>query len=98
MDIAAHLSQETGYAGAWDIAVEVTGLRGTVTSAAAGNPMFTSVGVFNKDTYSEAVRVSSIEMEKPGWVTEHLVGSLLRTFRTDELYAGLLSDEDFSLG
>jgi hypothetical protein len=88
------VSNDIDYLGPWGLGIAATGLRGK-TASAGSNRWFPPSFASDEDTYRRVTMASASELrQRPGAVTERLVGRLLRVLSCSERYMEALVDPD----
>ncbi|MEU7088128.1 AlbA family DNA-binding domain-containing protein [Streptomyces achromogenes] len=92
LELMRLVSEEVGYHGNWAVAVGANRLRGR--RRYTGQSLFASNHRYSADSYEESTGVTLAELrDAPGTVTRRLLGPLLRSLDSEELFAKALSDE-----
>ncbi|MFJ3780103.1 helix-turn-helix domain-containing protein [Streptomyces sp. NPDC090075] len=93
LELLRLVSDDVGYHGNWSVALGANRLRGRRRSA--GDSYFLSNHRYSADTYEESTRVSLAELhEAQGAVTRRLLGPLLRSLDSEDVFARALADEE----
>ncbi|MFB7999785.1 helix-turn-helix domain-containing protein [Streptomyces sp. NPDC056002] len=92
LELMRLLSDDVGYHGNWSVAVGANRLRGR--RRYSGQSHFPSNHRYSADTYEESTGVTLAELrDAPGTVTRRLLGPLLRSLDSEELFTKALTDE-----
>jgi hypothetical protein len=92
LELIRLVSDDVGYHGNWAVTVGANRLRGRRRHT--GQSIFLSNHRYSADTYEESTGASLAELrEAPGTVTRRLLGPLLRSLDSEELFAKALTDE-----
>jgi hypothetical protein len=92
LELIRLVSEEVGYHGNWAVAVGANRLRGR--RRYSGVSHFPSNHRYSADTYEESTGATLAELrEAQGTVTRRLLGPLLRSLDSEEVFAKALSDE-----
>ncbi|MDX3588919.1 AlbA family DNA-binding domain-containing protein [Streptomyces europaeiscabiei] len=92
LELIRLVSDDVGYHGNWAVAVGANRLRGR--RRYSGQSHFPSNHRYSADTYEESTGATLAELrEAPGTVTRRLLGPLLRSLDSAELFAKALADE-----
>ncbi|MFB8085038.1 helix-turn-helix domain-containing protein [Streptomyces sp. NPDC055992] len=92
LELMRLVADETGYHGNWTVAVGANRLRGRRRHTEQSH--FPSNHRYSADTYEEATGATLAELrDAPGAVTHRLLGPLLRSLDSEELFAKALTDE-----
>jgi hypothetical protein len=87
------VSEDVGYHGNWVVAVGANRLRGR--RRYAQQSLFASNHRYSADTYEESTGATLAELrEAPGTVTRRLLGPLLRSLDSEEVFAKALTDKE----
>ncbi|MFD4862485.1 hypothetical protein [Streptomyces atratus] len=92
LELMRLVSDEVGYHGNWSVAVGANRLRGR--RRYSGQSHFPSNHRYSADTYEESAGATLAELrDAPGTVTRRLLGPLLRSLDSEELFSKALTDE-----
>lgn len=92
LELIRLISDDVGYHGNWTVALGANRLRGR--RRYHGQAHFPSNHRYSADTYEESTGATLAELrEAPGTVTHRLLGPLLRSLDSAELFAKALTDE-----
>jgi hypothetical protein len=92
LELIRLICEDVGYHGNWAVAVGANRLRGR--RGHSGQSHFPSNHRYSADTYEESTGATLAELrEAPGTVTRRLLGPLLRSLDSAELFAKALTDE-----
>ncbi|MGK5734212.1 hypothetical protein [Streptomyces sp. URMC 124] len=92
MELIRLVSDDVGYHGNWTVALGANRLRGR--RRYSEQSLFPSNHKYSADTYEESTGTTLAELrEAPGTVTRRLLGPLLRSLDSEELFAKALTDE-----
>ncbi|MGW1929965.1 AlbA family DNA-binding domain-containing protein [Streptomyces sp. NPDC001919] len=92
LELTRLVSEEVGYHGNWSLAVGANRLRGR--RRYTGESLFASNHLYSDDTYEESTGATLAELrDAPGAVTRRLLGPLLRSLGSEEVFAKALSYE-----
>ncbi|MFJ9521869.1 helix-turn-helix domain-containing protein [Kitasatospora sp. NPDC101801] len=91
LDLVRLVSNEVGYHGNWAVGVGATRLRGRRRFTTQAQ--FPSDHKYSADTYEETTGVTLAELnDAPGAVTRRLLGPLLRSLGSEEVFTNALND------
>ncbi|MFD5952039.1 helix-turn-helix domain-containing protein [Streptomyces collinus] len=92
LELIRLVSDDVGYHGNWVLAVGANRLRGR--RRYSGQSYFPSNYRYSADTYEECTGATLAELrDAPGTVTRRLLGPLLRSLGSEELFTKALTDE-----
>ncbi|MGX1095722.1 hypothetical protein RKD47_006403 [Streptomyces albogriseolus] len=92
LELIRLVSEDVGYHGNWVLAVGANRLRGR--RRYSGQSYFPSNYRYSADTYEECTGATLAELrDAPGAVTRRLLGPLLRSLGSEELFTKALTDE-----
>jgi hypothetical protein len=92
LELIRLVSDDVGYHGNWAVAVGANRLRGR--RRYTGQSHFPSNHRYSADTYEECTGATLAELrDAPGTVTRRLLGPLLRSLGSAELFAKALTNE-----
>lgn len=92
LELIRLVSDDVGYHGNWAVAVGANRLRGR--RRYSGQSHWPSNDRYSADTYEESTGTTLAELgDAPGTVTRRLLGPLLRSLDSEELFAKALTDE-----
>ncbi|MER6392775.1 ATP-binding protein [Streptomyces sp. NPDC001523] len=93
LELLRLISEDVGYHGSWAIAVGANRLRGR--RRYHGQSVFASSHRYSDDTYGETTGATLAELgQAQGAVTRRLLGPLLRSLDSQELFAKALTDKE----
>ncbi|MFI5867433.1 helix-turn-helix domain-containing protein [Streptomyces sp. NPDC051546] len=93
LDLIRLISEDVGYHGNWAVAVGANRLRGRRRWNSSGT--FPSNHRYSADTYEESTGATLAELsDAPGTVTRRLLGPLLRSLGSEEVFTKALTDEE----
>ncbi|MFH9125561.1 helix-turn-helix domain-containing protein [Streptomyces globisporus] len=93
LELLRLISEDVGYHGNWAVAVGANRLRGRRRHS--GQSVFPSNQRYSDDTYEETTGVTLAELrETQGAVTRRLLGPLLRSLDSQELFTEALTDKE----
>lgn len=94
LELIRLVSADVGYHGNWAVAVGANRLRGRRRHT-GGQERFPSNHRYSADTYEESAGVTLAELrEAQGTVTRRLLGPLLRSLDSEEVFSKALTDEE----
>ncbi|MFH9439049.1 hypothetical protein [Streptomyces rochei] len=92
LELIRLVSEDVGYHGNWVLAVGANRLRGR--RRYSGQSYFPSNYRYSADTYEERTGATLAELrDAPGTVTRRLLGPLLRSLGSEELFTEVLTDD-----
>ncbi|MFG2895506.1 helix-turn-helix domain-containing protein [Streptomyces zaomyceticus] len=93
LELTRLVSEEVGYHGNWALAVGANRLRGRRRHT--GQSLLASNHLYSDDTYEESTGATLAELrDAPGTVTSRLLGPLLRSLGSEEVFAKALNAEE----
>ncbi|XVV32969.1 hypothetical protein ACQPXT_01170 (plasmid) [Streptomyces sp. CA-100214] len=93
LELLRLISEDVGYHGNWAMAVGANRLRGR--RRYSGQSAFPSSQRYSEDTYEETTGVTLAELrEAQGAVTRRLLGPLLRSLDSQEVFIEALTDKE----
>ncbi|MFJ7201620.1 MULTISPECIES: helix-turn-helix domain-containing protein [unclassified Streptomyces] len=93
LELMRLVSDDVGYHGNWAVAVGANRLRGR--RRYSGQSHWPSNHRYSAETYEESTGATLAELHHaPGTVTHRLIGPLLRSLDSEELFAKALTDEE----
>ncbi|MBL1086738.1 ATP-binding protein [Streptomyces actinomycinicus] len=94
LEVIRLTAEQAGYFGNWSFAVGATRLQGRRRYTGGGPRGFSSLSAsYTRDTYTQATGATWADLNAtPGAITARLLGSLLRSLGSQDLFAKALSD------
>ncbi|MBM9624796.1 helix-turn-helix domain-containing protein [Streptomyces zhihengii] len=93
LELLRLISEDVGYHGNWAMAIGANRLRGR--RRYSGQSVFPSSQRYSEDTYEETTGVTLAELrEAQGTVTRRLLGPLLRSLDSQEVFTEALTDKE----